>query len=64
MNFKFLIIIFFTLLYSNYGGGPNAFYKTPFTPREIAMGETGVASADNRFGIERIVKNKRINLII
>ncbi len=32
-----------------YGGAPNTFYQTPITPREVALGSTGVASSQGVF---------------
>jgi len=32
-----------------YGGAPNAFYQFAFTPRETAMGRTGIASCEGQF---------------
>ena len=31
------------------GGGPNAFYQIPITPREVGMGGTGFATATGTF---------------
>ncbi|MBC8213753.1 MAG: hypothetical protein ISR90_05845 [Candidatus Marinimicrobia bacterium] len=46
-----LTITFLSIVFSagEYGGAPNTFYQTPITPREIAMGNTGVASSQGVF---------------
>lgn len=55
---KIFLIIFSALFisgeaigqsYGGGGGGPNAFYYLPFTPREVAMGNAGVASSSGPF---------------
>ena len=46
---RYLIIFLVSILYSqnsNYGGGPNTFYKNMYTAREVAMGSAGIASAE------------------
>ncbi len=54
MKFLFIVSIVFILSFHSSaqyrgGGGPNAFYYVPFSPREVAMGGTGVASAKGVF---------------
>ena len=46
---RYVIIFLVSILYSqnsNYGGGPNTFYKNMYTAREVAMGSAGIASAE------------------
>ena len=46
---RYIIIFLVSILYSqnsNYGGGPNTFYKNMYTAREVAMGSAGIASAE------------------